>query len=139
MKALVKSHAQPGLWLTDVPEPTIGINDVLIPEGISGFGQELATRFVDHLSLITGALPAQFGYRTAGIVDIHTKSGISLNGGDISLYGALVATGQRWALCGGYLFAAVLMLAAAVVEWCLGVPAERRPLEALAEPLSSSD
>lgn len=63
------------------------INDVLIPEGISGFGQELDTRFVDHLSLITGALPAQFGYRTAGIVDIHTKSGMSLNGGDVSLYG----------------------------------------------------
>ena len=63
------------------------INDVLIPEGISGFGQELDTRFVDELSLITGALPAQFGYRTAGIVDIHTKTGASLNGGDVSVYG----------------------------------------------------
>jgi threonine 3-dehydrogenase len=30
MKALVKSKAQPGLWLEDVPEPTIGINDVKI-------------------------------------------------------------------------------------------------------------
>jgi len=30
MKALVKSKAQPGLWLEDVPEPKIGINDVLI-------------------------------------------------------------------------------------------------------------
>jgi threonine 3-dehydrogenase len=30
MKALVKKFAQPGLWLDDVPEPTIGINDVLI-------------------------------------------------------------------------------------------------------------
>jgi len=63
------------------------INDVLLPEGISGFGQELSTRFVDSLSLITGALPAQFGDRTAGIVDIHTKSGASLNGGDVSFYG----------------------------------------------------
>ena len=63
------------------------INSVLIPEGISGFGQELDTRFVDNLSLITGALPAQFGYRTAGIVDIHTKSGDALNGGEISIYG----------------------------------------------------
>src|SRR5437879_6394146 len=51
------------------------INDVLIPEGISGFGQELDTRFVDNLSLITGSLPAQYGFRTAGIVDLHTKSG----------------------------------------------------------------
>lgn len=30
MKALVKSQSQPGLWLEDVPEPTIGIDDVLI-------------------------------------------------------------------------------------------------------------
>ncbi|MEX2169175.1 MAG: L-threonine 3-dehydrogenase [Pirellulales bacterium] len=30
MKALVKQRAEPGLWLEDVPEPTIGINDVLI-------------------------------------------------------------------------------------------------------------
>ncbi len=30
MKALVKKHAEPGLWLDDVPEPKIGINDVLI-------------------------------------------------------------------------------------------------------------
>lgn len=30
MKALVKRHREPGLWLEDVPEPSIGINDVLI-------------------------------------------------------------------------------------------------------------
>jgi threonine 3-dehydrogenase len=30
MKALVKSRAEPGLWLEDIPEPTMGINDVLI-------------------------------------------------------------------------------------------------------------
>src|SRR2546427_10051304 len=30
MKALVKASAEPGLWLKDVPRPTIGINDVLI-------------------------------------------------------------------------------------------------------------
>lgn len=30
MKALVKSHDAPGLWLEDVPEPSMGINDVLI-------------------------------------------------------------------------------------------------------------
>src|SRR6201987_6495987 len=30
MKALVKSKAEPGLWLEDVPEPEVGVNDVLI-------------------------------------------------------------------------------------------------------------
>ena len=30
MKALVKRHAKKGLWLEDVPEPKVGMNDVLI-------------------------------------------------------------------------------------------------------------
>jgi len=63
------------------------INGVLLPEGLSGFGQELDTRFVDSISLMTGALPAQFGYQTAGVVDIRTKSGIFDPGGSASLYG----------------------------------------------------
>ncbi|AOY92451.1 TonB-dependent receptor [Cupriavidus sp. USMAA2-4] len=49
------------------------INGVIVPEPISGFGQMLDTRFADQVSLITGALPAQYGYRTAGIIDIRTK------------------------------------------------------------------
>ena len=68
------------------------INDVLIPEGISGFGQELSTRFVDSLSLITGSLPAQYGFRTAGIVDIHTKNGAFTPGGALSFYGGTFNT-----------------------------------------------
>ena len=30
MKALVNQHAEPGLWLKDVPQPKFGINDVLV-------------------------------------------------------------------------------------------------------------
>jgi outer membrane cobalamin receptor len=63
------------------------INDVLIPEGISGFGQEIDTRLVHSVSLITGSLPAQFGFRTSGIIDIHTKEGLAPNGGSVSYYG----------------------------------------------------
>ena len=63
------------------------INDVLLPEGVTGFGSELDAHFVDSLELITGSLPAQFGFRTAGIVDIHTKSGAFEPGGEVSLYG----------------------------------------------------
>ena len=63
------------------------INDVLLPEGISGFGQEIGTRFMDNARLITGSLPAQYGFRTAGIVDIHTKSGAFDPGGEASVYG----------------------------------------------------
>lgn len=63
------------------------INDVLLPEGISGFGLELDPRFVESLQLITGSLPAQYGFRTAGVVDIQTKTGAFANGGSAEMYG----------------------------------------------------
>jgi outer membrane receptor protein involved in Fe transport len=63
------------------------LNGIIIPEPISGFGQSLDTRIIDQVSLITGALPAQYGYRTAGIVDIRTKSGDTGNGGTIDVFG----------------------------------------------------
>jgi TonB dependent receptor len=63
------------------------IDDVLLPESIPGFGQVLETRFADSVSLITGALPAQFGFRTTGVVDIHTKNGAAFQQGEASLYG----------------------------------------------------
>jgi outer membrane receptor protein involved in Fe transport len=62
------------------------INDVLLPEGITGFGQELDPRFVQSMQLMTGALPAEYGFHTAGIVDIQTKSGATLNGGSVEVY-----------------------------------------------------
>ena len=62
------------------------INDVLLPEGITGFGLELDPRFVQSMQLITGSLPAQYGFRTAGIVDIKTKAGGFDAGGATSLY-----------------------------------------------------
>lgn len=61
------------------------INGVIIPESISGFGQSLDTRMIENLQVLTGALPAQYGYRTAGVVDITTKSGAQGNGGSIGL------------------------------------------------------
>jgi outer membrane receptor protein involved in Fe transport len=63
------------------------IDDVLIPEGIAGFGQEIDTRLVQNVDLITGSLPAQFGFYTTGIIDIQTKEGPDLNGGQVSMYG----------------------------------------------------
>jgi len=63
------------------------INDVLLPEGISGFGLELSPHFIESMQLVTGSLPAQYGFRTAGVVDIQTKSGAFENGGDVEMYG----------------------------------------------------
>src|SRR6202049_1531582 len=62
------------------------IDDVLLPESIPGFGQELETRFADNISLMTGALPAQFGFRTTGVIDIHTKNGAVFTGNEASIY-----------------------------------------------------
>lgn len=54
------------------------------------------------------------------------------------LFGRLIDSGSRAALLGGYLIAAMLMLAAAVVEIMLGVAAEQASLEKIAAPLSSA-
>jgi MFS family permease len=53
------------------------------------------------------------------------------------LFGALVGSGERSAVFGGYLFGAALMVAAAVTELAIGVKAERQPLESVARPISA--
>jgi hypothetical protein len=65
------------------------INGVALPEGVSLFGQSggLSPRLASKVDLITGALPAEFGLRTAGIVDVQTKSGAFEQGGYLSMYG----------------------------------------------------
>lgn len=61
-------------------------NGVILPEGLSGFGQVLSPRIAQNIELITGALPAEFGLRTAGVIDIRTKSGMA-NNGELGIYG----------------------------------------------------
>ena len=82
------------------------INGVALPDGLSFFGQGLSPRFIDSMSLITGTLPAQYGLRTAGIVDIQTKSGIFQNGGYVGVYGGSYGTlqpsGEFAGSVGGY-------------------------------------
>jgi MFS family permease len=56
-----------------------------------------------------------------------------------ALFGALVESGSRLSILGGYLFGSALMLAAAVIAWMWGVAAERKPLEAVARPLAFRD
>ena len=58
------------------------INGVIIPESIGGFGQSLDARTIQTVKLLDGALPAQYGLRTAAVVDITTKSGHDLGNGD---------------------------------------------------------
>ncbi|MBV8739530.1 MAG: TonB-dependent receptor [Alphaproteobacteria bacterium] len=77
------------------------LNGIILPEGINVFGQVLQTRLAQSVSLITGALPAQYGLRTAGIIDIQTKTGTLDPGGDFTLYGGQQSTFQPSAEYGG--------------------------------------
>ena len=49
------------------------LNGIILPEGISVFSQTLDPHLIDSLSLVTGALPAEFGLRTAGRSEEHTS------------------------------------------------------------------
>ena len=70
------------------------LDGVILPEGISVFGQSLDPRLISSVTLVTGALPAEYGLRTAGIIDVQTKSGAIEPGGSISLYGGSHGTVQ---------------------------------------------
>jgi hypothetical protein len=77
------------------------INGIILPEGISVFSQTLSPRLISSLSLITGALPAEYGLRTAGIIDLSTNSGLLQPGGEVSLYGGSHGTFQPAVEYGG--------------------------------------
>jgi outer membrane receptor protein involved in Fe transport len=62
------------------------INGVVVPEGVSALGPVIDTNFVGSMSLLTGTLPAQYGLRTAGVLDITSRS-FAAPGGEVSLYG----------------------------------------------------
>jgi hypothetical protein len=70
------------------------LNGVILPEGISVFSQTLSPRLISSLSLITGALPAEYGLRTAGVIDLASNSGLLQPGGYVSMYGGSFGTIQ---------------------------------------------
>jgi len=63
------------------------LNGVIVPESISGFGATFDPRIAESVDLLTGTLPAQYGYRTSGVVSLKTRAAGFENGGDISFYG----------------------------------------------------
>ncbi|MGW6419207.1 L-threonine 3-dehydrogenase [Streptomyces sp. NPDC055055] len=69
MKALVKLNAEPGLWLTDVPEPETGPGDVLIKVKRTGIcGTDLHIRSWDGWAQKTIATPLTIGHEFVGEV-----------------------------------------------------------------------
>ena len=75
MKALVKRHAQPGLWLDEVPEPTPGINDVLIRVQKTGIcGTDLHIYNWDAWAQKTIPVPLVIGHEFVGqIVEVGSN------------------------------------------------------------------
>ena len=63
------------------------LNGIIVPESISGFGTTFDPRIASSISLITGTLPSQYGYRTSGVINFTTESGLLGNGGEFGLYG----------------------------------------------------
>ena len=77
------------------------LDGVQLPEGLSLFSQILSPRFANSMSLLTGALPAQYGLRTAGVVDIGVKSGTTNPGAEASFMGGSYNWVQPSAQYGG--------------------------------------
>ncbi len=60
------------------------IDGIQLPDSVGGsFGEAFTPVNIDHMEILTGGLPAEFGNRLAGVVNIVTKSGSTESGGEI--------------------------------------------------------
>lgn len=89
MKALVKAQARPGLWLEDIPEPAIGINDVLIRVHRTGIcGTDVHIYDWDSWAQQTIPVPMAIGHEFVGeivqvgsnVIDFHPGELVSGEG-----------------------------------------------------------
>jgi len=75
MKALVKSRAEPGIWMENVPEPTIGPNDILIRIRKTAIcGTDMHIWHWDDWAQRTIPVPMQVGHEYCGeIVEMGSE------------------------------------------------------------------
>ena len=94
MKALVKSRAERGLWLEDIAEPTIGINDVLIRVRYTGIcGTDVHIYQWDEWAQKTIPVPMAIGHEFVGeIVEV----GSNVN----DFYPGDIVSGEGHVTCG---------------------------------------
>lgn len=94
MKALVKKHAQPGLWLEEIPEPTIGINDVLIRVLRAGIcGTDVHIYQWDAWAQKTIPVPMAIGHEFVGEIVAVGSNVNDFHSGDI-------VSGEGHVVCG---------------------------------------
>jgi threonine 3-dehydrogenase len=102
MKALVKKHAQAGLWLEDVPEPGIGINDVLIRVDRAGIcGTDVHIWKWDEWAQKTIPVPMVVGHEFVGeVVSVGSNVTDFFPGDVVSAEGHVVCGRCRNCLAG---------------------------------------
>ena len=102
MKALIKRHAERGLWLEDVPEPTIGINDVLIKVLKTGIcGTDVHIYEWDAWAQKSVPVPMVVGHEFVGeIVEVGTNVGVFEPGQIVSGEGHVVCGQCRNCMAG---------------------------------------
>ena len=94
MKALVKAERKPGLWLQDVPEPEIGINDVLIEVLRTGIcGTDLHIYKWDEWAQRTIPVPMHIGHEFVGRI---VKTGSNVN----DFHEGEIVSGEGHVVCG---------------------------------------
>ncbi|QHC22518.1 L-threonine 3-dehydrogenase [Streptomyces sp. GS7] len=94
MKALVKQKAEPGLWLTDVPEPAIGAGDVLIKVLRTGIcGTDLHIRSWDGWAQQSINAPLTIGHEFVGEVVETGRDVAEIHAGDL-------VSGEGHLVCG---------------------------------------
>ncbi len=94
MKALVKSRAERGLWLEDVPEPEIGINDVKIRVLATGIcGTDLHIYQWDEWARATVRTPLVIGHEFVGEVVEMGSNVVGFQSGEI-------VSGEGHVVCG---------------------------------------
>jgi threonine 3-dehydrogenase len=102
MKAIVKSKAEPGLWIEDVPVPEMGINDVMIRVKRGGIcGTDLHIYNWDAWAQSTIKIPTTIGHEFVGeIVDVGSNV-VDFKAGDVvSVEGHLVCGRCRNCMAG---------------------------------------
>lgn len=94
MKALVKRHSTPGLWLEDVPEPEPGINDVLIKVHKTGIcGTDLHIYNWDEWAQKTIPVPMVVGHEFVGEI-------VSIGSNVIDFKPGQIVSGEGHVVCG---------------------------------------
>jgi threonine 3-dehydrogenase len=102
MKALVKSKAERGLWLEDIPEPTVGINDVLIRVRYAGIcGTDVHIYQWDDWAQKTIQVPMAIGHEFVGeVVEVGSNVNDFFPGDIVSGEGHVVCGRCRNCLAG---------------------------------------